>query len=301
MAKKTGHKGIYIDPLTDFGFKRLFGDKDLMIDFLTGVLNIKDSITNLNYGNTVRTGISKDDRSAIFDLYCTTGNDEHIIVEMQAISHKNYKERTVFYGSRLIQEQSKRGKDWDFTLTPVYLVNIVDFIVDEHLKEKQFLSRIQLMYTDILQPYYDKLTIVYLELPLFTKKVKELKTNLDHWMYVLKYLPKLARLPAVMRTGIFTRLFDLAKIAKMTKRQQNAYYKSLHDMNIIKHTINDLQSTIVTQGNTIAALQSNNAAQGNTIAVLQSNNAALQSNNAAQAQELDEYRRRYGSLNKTTQ
>ena len=79
-----------------------------------------------------------------------------------------------------------------------------------------------------------------------------------------------------MHKGIFTRLFDLAKIAKMTKRQQNAYYKSLHDMNIIRHTINDLQSTIATQGNTIATLQSNNAAQ---------------------AQELDEYRRRYGSLN----
>ena len=71
-----------------------------------------------------------------------------------------------------------------------------------------------------------------------------------------------------MRTGIFERLFELAKIAKMTKKQQNAYYKSLHDMSIVKNTINDLQSTIATQGNTIAA----------------------------QAQELEEYRRRYGSL-----
>ena len=57
-------------------------------------------------------------------------------------------------------------------------------------------------------------------------------------------------------------------------------------MNIIKHTINDLQSTIVTQGNTIAVLQSNNAAQGNTISAL--------------AQELEEYRRRYGTLNGST-
>jgi len=54
-------------------------------------------------------------------------------------------------------------------------------------------------------------------------------------------------------------------------------------MNIIRHTINDLQSTIATQGNTIVT-------QGNTI-------VALQSDNAAQAKELDEYRRRYGSLN----
>ena len=55
MAKKTDHKGIYIDPLTDFGFKRLFGDQDLMKDFLTSVLNLKDGIISLRYGNTVRT------------------------------------------------------------------------------------------------------------------------------------------------------------------------------------------------------------------------------------------------------
>ena len=290
MTKKAEHKGIFIDPLTDFGFKRLFGDKDLMTDFLTGVLDIDGGITDLHYGNTVRTGISQDDRSAIFDLYCTTGKGEHIIVEMQSISHLNYKERTVYYATRLIQEQAKRGKEWDFTLHPVFLINIVDFVVDENLDEKQFLSHIQLMYKDTLLPYYDKLTIIYLELPRFTKKIKDLKTNVDQWMYALKYLPRLARLPHAIRGEIFKKLFELAKIAKMTKRQQNAYYKSLHDMSIVKHTINDLQSTIVTQSSTISALQSDKAA-------LQSDKAALQSYYAAQAKELEEYRRRYGSLN----
>ena len=37
MANKAEHKGIYIDPLTDFGFKRLFGDQDLM-DVCTQIL-----------------------------------------------------------------------------------------------------------------------------------------------------------------------------------------------------------------------------------------------------------------------
>ena len=253
MVDKSGHKGIYIDPLTDFGFKRLFGDKDLMIDFLSGVLDIKGGIKDLTYAPTIRTGISKDDRTTIFDLYFTTGTGEHIIVEMQTCWHKNYRQRTIVYLSRLIQEQARRGKDWDYTLPPVYLVNIVNFEIDKELKKENFLSRIKFMYEGIHKPYYDDATIVYLELPLFTKKVKDLKTNIDRWMYALKYMPTINRLPNALRKEIFEKLFELAKIAKMTKRQQNAYYKSLEDMSIIKHTINDLQSTIATQGNTIAA------------------------------------------------
>jgi len=256
--------GVYIDPLSDFGFKRLFGDKELMINFLNSVLDIKDSIDDLHYSNTVRTGISKDDRAIIFDLLCTTRKGERIIVEMQTMPHDNYKERTVYYATRLIQEQAKRGKDWNFSLCDVYSVNIVNFCIDEDLSEKSYLSHIQFMYKDIHRAYYDKLTIVYLELPRFTKKENELKTNVEQWTYALKYLPKLDRLPANLRNKIFEKFFELARIAKMNKKEQNAYYKSLHDMSIVKLTISNME-------NTIAALQ----------------------------KQLEEYQRKYGALDGT--
>ena len=191
MTKKEETLDIYIDPLTDFGFKRLFGNKELMINFLNCVLKIKDKIEDLHYSNTVRTGISKDDRAIIFDLYCTTIKGERIIVEMQTMSHENYKERTIYYASRLIQDQAKKGKEWNFALSPVYSVNIVNFKVDENLTGKNFLSHIQFMYKGINKPYYDKLTIVYVELPRFTKKESELNTNIEQWVYALKYLPTL--------------------------------------------------------------------------------------------------------------
>ena len=195
MAKRAKDQGIYINPLSDFGFKRLFSNKELMINFLNCVLEVKDGIEDLHYSNTVRTGISKDDRAIIFDLYCTTGKGERIIVEMQTMSHDNYKERTVYYATRPIQEQAKRGKEWDFSLCQVYSVNIVNFCIDEDLPQKTFLSHIQLMYKEFHHVYYDKLTIVYLELPRFTKKENEITTNVEQWMYALKYLPQLDRMP----------------------------------------------------------------------------------------------------------
>jgi len=56
IVPKPQDAGVFIDPRTDFGFKRLFGEKDLMIDFLNSVLDI--SIVDLEYRNTVRTGAS---------------------------------------------------------------------------------------------------------------------------------------------------------------------------------------------------------------------------------------------------
>jgi predicted transposase/invertase (TIGR01784 family) len=274
MAKKeVDDKGVYIDPLTDFGFKRLFGDKDLLINFLNSILKLEDGIKEIKYGNTVRTGVSKDDRAIIFDLYCITETGEHINIEMQTMSHKNYKERTLYYSSRLIDAQSKKGKDWGFALCPVYVVNIVNFIVDEEYTEKSYLSYIKYMYTCIHKTYYDNLTIVYLELPRFTLKESELKTDIERWTYALKYLPTLEKMPAAMSKKIFQKLFELAQFARLTKRQQNAYNKSLHDMGIVKLTITDLQDAIAARDNTIAA-------KDNTI--------------AAQAREIEELKKRFG-------
>ena len=86
--------GVYVNLLTDFGFKRIFGIKEVMLHFLNTVLaeDIKDSIVDLHYDNTERPGITKDDRKAIYDLICITGKDERVIVEMQTIRQEYFKE-----------------------------------------------------------------------------------------------------------------------------------------------------------------------------------------------------------------
>ncbi|MDR2170248.1 MAG: Rpn family recombination-promoting nuclease/putative transposase, partial [Planctomycetaceae bacterium] len=46
----------YINPYTDFGFKKLFGEeanKDLLIDFLNSVLPAHNKIADLTFRNTV--------------------------------------------------------------------------------------------------------------------------------------------------------------------------------------------------------------------------------------------------------
>ena len=80
-------KEKYINPFTDFGFKRLFGEepnKDLLLDFLNEVLKEhQGKIVDLTYLKTEQLGKTEIDRKAIFDLYCENEKGEKFIVEMQ--------------------------------------------------------------------------------------------------------------------------------------------------------------------------------------------------------------------------
>ena len=112
-------KDRYINPLTDFGFKKLFGtepNKALLIDLLNQILPDR-KIKDLTYSSREKQGLTEVDRKAIFDLYCIGDNGERFIVEMQKAKQNYFKDRSVFYASFPIMEQGKR-KHWILNWTP---------------------------------------------------------------------------------------------------------------------------------------------------------------------------------------
>ena len=78
--------GKYINPYTDFGFKKLFGtemNKELLISFLNALFSGHEEITDITYRNSEQLGGSAYDRKAVFDVYCQNAAGEYFIVEMQ--------------------------------------------------------------------------------------------------------------------------------------------------------------------------------------------------------------------------
>ena len=296
--------GVYISLLTDFGFKRVFGIKDVMLNFLNSVLDIEGGIKDLRYGNPEKLGFSQFDRKAVYDLYCITGNDEHIIVEIQYISQLYFKDRTLLYAARLINEQSVKGKSWDFRLPKVYSVNILDFTFEEAMlplgieikraDESKYVSKVRLIDCDTGELFYDKLTFFYIELPRFTKELQELKTFFDQWIFIIKHLHELNDLPEELRRDeVFEQLFEMAKIARMTKKDVNNYLKDLNNMNIVRNEIRGLRNIISERDNALETerniFQSTLAHRDNALA--QKDNALAQKDNI-----IAEYERRYGVL-----
>ena len=78
--------GRYINPFTDWGFKRLFGQefsKDLLINFLNDLFEGEFQIKDVTFKDKEQLGDTNDLRGCIFDIYCVTDDGKHFIVEMQ--------------------------------------------------------------------------------------------------------------------------------------------------------------------------------------------------------------------------
>lgn len=231
----------YINPFTDYGFKKLFGEeinKDLLVDFLNELLKEEQGqIKHLTYLKTEHLGTTDNDRKAIFDLYCENEKGEKFIVELQKTKQNFFKDRTVYYSTFPIREQAKRA-DWDYELKAVYTIAILDFVFDADKDEaNKFRYDVKLKDIETNKVFYDKLTFIYLEMPKFNKSVDELATRFDKWLYVLRNLNKLDRVPEKLRERIFDKLFETAEIAKFTPEQVRSYEDSLKYYRDLKNSL----------------------------------------------------------------
>jgi len=231
----------YINPFTDFGFKRLFGEepnKDLLLDFLNELLKDQQGkITQLTYLKTEQLGKTELDRKAIFDLYCENEKGEKFIVEMQKSKQNFFKDRSVFYATFPIQEQASKS-DWNYELKAVYTIGILDFIFESD-KNEPIKYRYDVKLQDIAtnKTFYDKLTFIYFEMPKFNKTIDQLETRFDKWLFVLKNLNKLDRLPEKLREEVFEKLFQVAEISKFTKDEFILYEDSLKYYRDLKNSL----------------------------------------------------------------
>ena len=228
----------YINPLTDYGFKKLFGtepNKDLLIDFLNQILPEEHQIKDLQYSRNEQVGQNESDRKAIFDLYCIGAANERFIVEVQKAKQNYFKDRSIYYASFPIQEQAKKG-DWTYKLDPVYTVGILDFVFDDHQDDRELLHYVELKDQNC-KVFYDKLKFIYIELPKFQKKEEELENKFDKWLFVFRHLSRLTDRPAKLQERIFKKLFQSAEIARFTQEERAAYEESLKYYRDIKNVV----------------------------------------------------------------
>jgi len=220
----------YINPYTDFGFKRLFGtemNKDLLISFLNALFSGHEVITDITYKNNEQLRSAVTDRKAVFDVYCQNTEGEYFIVEMQKAEQDYFKDRSVYYSTFPIREQAKRG-EWDYQLKGVYTVGILNFVFpDDEYPDDCMHHEIKLMDTADKHVFYDKLTFVYLEMPKFRKTEEELETMFDKWLFALRNLTRLMERPKALQERIFTRLFEQAEIAKLNPQELLDYEESV--------------------------------------------------------------------------
>ena len=232
-------KAKYINPFTDFGFKKIFGEeasKPLLLDFLNALLPTTSQIKDLSFKNTEHLGQTAVDRKSLFDIYCESFSGEKFIVELQKAKQNYFKDRTVYYSTFPIREQAEKG-EWNYKLKAVFCIGILDFTFDDYENEPE---RNEVVHTIKLKnqhgkTFYEKLTYVYIEMPNFKKSETALETRLDKWLYFIKNLEDCQSIPSIFKDEvIFEQAFEKAELAKLDSVQSESYESSLKEYRDIK-------------------------------------------------------------------
>ena len=218
----------FINPFTDVGFKRIFGQeisKPVLIAFLNALLDGERKIVDLQYLDKEQPGETIDNRSLIYDVYCKLDNDDYIIVEMQNKSQPFFKNRSIYYISRSISRQGEPGNDWVYDVKAVYIIALLNFHRDDISKE--FRTDVALMDMKHKTLFSDKMRLVYLQLPYFTKELDECETLFEKLIYVLKHMDVLQRMPWLAQDAVFQKLASIADVASLSKDERIAYDENL--------------------------------------------------------------------------
>ena len=240
-------KDRYLNPFTDFGFKKLFGEesqKDLLIDFLNALLPEKHHIRDLQYiTRETANDANIPHNLRLINTICTSENGETFIVMLQKQSQNYYTDTSPlpFIASALGQTKSGLvndllAKNKHLTL---YCVNLLDFVVNTDAENGDYVHYVQFKdeqnraASSMMDVQY-----VFLEIPNFTKQEAELFTNADKWCFILKNAPSLQTIPPIFQEDkLFAAVFTVLDFERFTYKEMNDFQLSLKIYRDLKNTM----------------------------------------------------------------
>ena len=222
--------GKFIDPFTDWGFKRIFGQetsKELLIGFLNDLLEGERHVTGLTFRDKEQLPETRDLRGIVYDIHCRTDTGERIIVEMQNHHQERFVDRSLYYAARSIVSQGET-REWNYRLEPVYTVCFMNFL--PHDIPAKFRTDVTLADMEDGRAFSDRMRLVYLTLPLFRKGADGCETNLERWIYTLKNMTTLEDIPFLADNPVFRYLADVADISALSQKDRQRYDESIKTM-----------------------------------------------------------------------
>ena len=221
--------GTYASMISDTAFKKCFGTeefKEATIGLLNSVLP-GAGITDVTFLPTELQGLSPKDRKGIIDVLCTTKTSSFII-EMQNASHSHFRERTVFYSSLFVLEQSRKGKDWNFVLNDTFVISFLNFSIPTMpLKSGEYLRHYvtKELTTDEKLPGSSE--YLFFELTSFEKKESEVANDMEKWLYLLRNSGEMTHMPGAFEGKAFETFEKAALMAGYSQEEMIQYNKEM--------------------------------------------------------------------------
>ena len=227
---------LYIDPMVDLGFKKIFkdsGKKQLLIRPINAIFDL--DLVDIDITESEHLGPTKEDRKAIFDLFCKSREGRQFIIEVQIAKQQYFLERALFYTtfpiSKSAPRERRKKKKWDYNYPPVFFLGLLNFDIrhlDPHLAApEQYIHIFSLRDEKTSELMTDRLRFAILEVGRFDKPKGACHSFEDRFLFMMKNLPTFVEKPELWDDPYFEELLKEAELANMTDRQQMAYMNSL--------------------------------------------------------------------------
>lgn len=223
--------GPYANLMTDLMFKKVFNPdddytKENLVNLLNDVLEsqLEKPIEDVfPLDKEINASGSRTSRTSIFDLHCRDSENRFFIVEVQIRQMEFFSKRSFFYASQAIVRQGVPGKRYDYDFNPVYVVaiswpNIFD--------DKRYVHHLSFFDVESRERIRDFANFTFIEL----QKFPGIGTGIDalrNWMYLFRYLHTIRKLPKEIQKGKYTRLLEIAKVAKLERGELEIYEREI--------------------------------------------------------------------------
>ncbi|NJL43467.1 MAG: Rpn family recombination-promoting nuclease/putative transposase [Pseudanabaena sp. SU_2_4] len=224
----------FINPKTDFAFKKIFGSKkskDFLISFLNAILyEGKEIILDVEIIDPYQAPRIKGMKDSYLDVKATIAGNKTVIIEMQVLNVLGFEKRVLYNAAKAFSIQLSVGEDYTL-LNPAIALTITDF--EMFPEQERIISRYRLKEKDDLTDYSDDIELVFVELPKFKRELDELETLTDKWLYFLRSANKLQTAPPNLdEVPALHQDFEVAKQSKLSKKELELLEKRemfLHD------------------------------------------------------------------------
>jgi predicted transposase/invertase (TIGR01784 family) len=225
---------VFIDPKTDFAFKKIFGSpqsKDILLSFLDAILyNATGTLLDLEILDPYQAPRIQGIKESFLDVKAQLASGQTVIIEMQVLNVLGFDKRVLYNAAKAFSIQLEVGADYSL-LNPVIALTITDF--EMFPDSAKVLSRYRLKEQTELTDSSDGIELVFVELPKFTKALPELDSLIDKWLFFLRSANQLQGVPPSL-DGIpaLHRAFEVAQQSRLTRQELEILEKRqmfLHD------------------------------------------------------------------------
>ncbi len=186
----------FISPKTDFAFKKIFGSihsQNILISFLNAIVyDNQNIIQSLKIINPYNPGVTNTMKETYFDVKALLENGSTVIIEMQILNVEDFEKRVIYNLAKAYGNQLDVGQGY-MMLQPFIALTIADFVLFEEIDK--IITKFRFKEETEMFDYQDELTLMFVELPKFTKELSALETLSDKWIYFLKSAPNLEVIP----------------------------------------------------------------------------------------------------------